>query len=575
MYKRNVFIILLCLGFAAKAQMGSAQISEDSVFPKEIPKLVTNSDLLLCGERLNYKIYNLMQSGQTSSLSKISYVSLRTDNDSVIFNHKLRLENGQAQGTFFIPTSIKTGVYRLLGHTNFSLNNLENAVVHRKLYIINSYVKSTTSNNKDSTRTIELLSYNDAILDLNQQSPPYGLLIRTDKPSYKKRDRISLNIENPNGKFAFGNYVLSVRRIDPVDFSHTSGKDENMVIEKRNDFFIPELRGELISGRVVTSANKEAVANKVVAFSIPGKNYVFKSVKTDDTGHFYISIDEPYETRKCIIQIDEPDRERYEIILDNKELPLKAKGRLVDLKLDPSLKEWLQERSIQTQIENAYFTQDKEGVESGSGNPFYGDLGTAFILDDYTRFNSLEETFVEVVTLARIRNKEGKRAFQVFDPFSPQNSGPFNSLDPLLLMDGILVKDASEILAYSAKDIGIIRVFPKTYRYGPKIYRGIIDFSTKEENFTPRLDGAYIQAFELIRPLPEKINMFPDHSDDTYKRLPDYRTQLNWDPNIELLSIEMTHILYASDVSGTFMVTLEGFTKNGEHVEVHKRFKVE
>jgi len=576
MNKRIVFILLLFVGYAGQAQIGRDQISvSKEVFPKEIPQLVTNADLLICGERLHYEIYNLTESGRTSSLSKISYVSLIADNDSVIFTHKLKQKNGLAYGTYFIPTSLKTGVYWLLGHTNFSLNNLENAIAQRKLYIINSYIKPVTNFKNDHSLGKKVLSYSDTVLDDTQQSPSYGLLIKTDKPSYKKRGKISLSVVNPNEKFGYGNYVLSVRKVDPIEISPSLKAEEAVEVEKRNDFYLPELRGELLSGRIINSNNKQDVANKVVAFSIPGKNYVFKSVKTNYTGHFYISIDEPYDTRNCIIQIDEPNRDQYEIILDNKELRLKEKGSFTDLKIDPSLREWLQERSIQTQIENAYFAQDKEVVGSNSENLFYGGLATTFILDDYTRFSSLEDTFVEVVTLARLRNKGGKRVFEVFDPYSPLNTGPFSSLDPLLLMDGILVEDANDILEHSAKEFESIRVFPQTYRYGPKIYRGIIDFTTKEESFAPLLEGPYIQEFELIRPLPDKISAFPDYSEASYNRLPDYRTQLYWEPNIELLSKEMTHIFYASDVDGVYRVTLEGYTQNGKYVAVHKRFIVE
>ena len=577
MYKIIVFIVLLISGFLGQAQISHDQILKvKNVFPKEIPQLVTNTDLLICGERLHYELINLTESGRTSPLSKISYVSLRNVKDSVIFNHKLKLENGLSHGTFFIPATLKTGVYRLLGYTNFSLNNLDNPIAERNIYIINAYVKSTTNYNKDNTKLNNVLSYSsDADLHVTQKSPSYGLLLKTDKPTYRKRSQISLSIENPNGKFGYGNYVLSVRRIDPVKISKRIGADESIEIEKRKDFYMPELHGEILSGRVVASENKGDVANKIVAFSIPGRNYVFKTAKTDNTGHFSISIDEPYNTRNCLIQIDEPNREQYEIIIDNNDLKLKTKDSSQEPPLDPSLKDWLQERSIQIQIENAYFTLDKELAGSGFASPFYGGLATEFMLDEYTRFSSLEETFVEVITLARIRNKAGKKVFQVFDPYSPINSGPFSSLDPLLLLDGILVQDANDILTHSANEFSSIRVFPQTYRYGPKIYLGIIDFSTKEENFALSLEGTYIQEFELISPLADKKNAFPDHSDQSYDRLPDYRTQLYWEPQIELFSNEMAHIFYASDVAGVYQITLEGFTLNGQHVAAHKRFIVE
>ena len=300
-----------------------------------------------------------------------------------------------------------------------------------------------------------------------------------DKPSYKRREKISLKIENPSGKFGHGNYVLSVRRVDPVKISNRSPYDGRVEIVKENVFYIPEIRGELVSGRVLTVKGNEPVTNKKVALSIPGENYVFKTASTNVNGRFFISIDEPYETNTGIFEIDESDKAQYKIVLDKKEIKFKGEA-FQGLKLDRNLKDWLQERSIQLQIQDAYFRPDSVVVGENPTTPFYGELGTLFVLDDYTRFSTLEETFIEIVTLARIRKRGGKNVFEVFNPFNPYKSGPFSSLAPLLLLDGVLVQD-EEVLSYSAKDIESIRVFPEPYRYGPKIFRGIIDFKTKKE----------------------------------------------------------------------------------------------
>lgn len=575
--KRNILhFVLLCIGFAAKGQIDNDLISGNTakVFQTEIPAIVINTDILLTGEHLFYKVYNLLESGKTSVQSKISYVSLRTDKDSVIFAHKLKLENGTAYGSFFIPAALKTGKYKLLSYTNFSLNNETDAAAHRSVYIINPFIKSVSNLQKDSIQTKEVLSPYNGPRSSAPQDLANDLSIKTNKPSYKKREKITISIENPNGTKGYGNYALSVRRVDPVEVPDPRLSDYTIVAEKGPTLYIPELRGEIISGKVLTLDNEEPAANKIVALSIPGKNYVFKTARTNSNGQFFISIDEPYETKNSIIQINEPNREQYKIALDQKSHKFE-KEEFPTLKLDTDLKDWLQERSVQLQIANAYFKQDSIVAEIDSGNLFYEGLGTEFKLDDYTRFPSLEETFAEVITLARIREKNGKDALEVFDPYNPYKEGSFSTLDPLLLLDGILVQDNDDILSYSAREIESIRVFPQTYRYGPKVYRGIIDFKTKGEVYKPRLDGAHIIEFELTRPLPEKKYSSPDYSSRSHDRIPDYRTQLCWEPNIELSSEAITKSIYASDVAGTYLITLEGYTNNGQHVFVEQRLVVE
>ena len=573
MYREVTIILLLFFGLSLKAQIGNDQISIDTrVFQKEIPEIIINSDLLLAGERLYFKVFNLAESGMTSSLSKMSYVTLRTDRDSVIFNHKLKLENGSANGSFFVPTSLATGKYSLFCYTNFSLNNEENALAKRMINIVNPFVKLPAEVQKDSTRAKELLSSNDVVENIAKQSSSNGISIFVDKPTYKRREKISLKIENPNGKFGHGNYTLSVRKVDPVKISNRSPSDGRVEIAKENVFYIPEIRGELLSGRVLTVKGNEPVTNKKVALSIPGEKYVFKTASTNVNGRFFISIDEPYETNAGIFEIDEPDKAQYKIVLDTKEF--KFEGEVFpSLKLDPNLKPWLQERSIQLQIQDAYFRPDSVVVAQDSSTPFYGKLGTLFVLDDYTRFPTFEETFIEIVTLARIRKRDGKRVFEVFNPFNPYKSGPYSSAAPLLLLDGILVQD-EQVLSYSAKDIESIRVFPEPYRYGPKIFRGIIDFKTKKRDFKPVLERGYIREFELLRPLPSKGYYGPDHSNMQFKRVPDYRTQLFWEPNIQLSSNEIVQTFYTSDVVGRYEIILEGYTREGKHIKLEQYFLV-
>ena len=575
--KRIILLfVLLCITLVAKGQIANDQISGDTmeVFQTETPAIIINANVLLTGEHLSYKVYNLLGSGKTSTLSKISYVSLRTDKDSVIFDHKLKLQNATAHGSFFIPAALKTGKYKLLSYTNFSLNNEANAAAHRELYIINPFIKSESNIQKDSARTKEVLSSHDVTRSFTDQARANGLSIITNKLSYAKRGKITISIENQNGTRGYGNYALSVRRVDPVEVTNPWLSKYTIVAEKENILYIPELRGEIISGKVFTVENDEPVANKIVALSIPGKNFVFKTARTNSNGQFFISIDEPYETKNSIIQINEPNREQYKIALDQKRFKFKDE-EFPMLKLDAGLKGWLQERSIQLQIENAYFKQDSIVVDTDSGNLFYEGLGTEFNLDDFTRFASLEETFAEIITLARIRKKNGKDALEVFDPFNPYKKGSFSTSDPLLLLDGILVQDTDDILSYSAREIESIRVFPQTYRYGPKVYRGIIDFKTIGEAYKPRSDGAHIIEFELISPLAEKEYSSPDYSSRSFDRIPDYRTQLCWEPNIELSAEANTKSFYASDVTGIYLITLEGYTNNGKNVIVQQRLIVE
>jgi hypothetical protein len=568
MKRKNFLFVLLCINFVAKGQIAHDQISGDiQIFPRENTKLVINTNVLLAGESLQYKIFNHADSGTSSSLSKVAYVSLRGVKDSVIFEHKLRLEKGMAQGFFFIPTKLSTGVYQLLGYTNFSLNNSENGIAPKSIYIINPYVKRNVplENEIDSTQRVRI--FPNTITDVLPLSGTSDISIKTDKSTYALREAINLTVENLNGENGFGNYTLSVRRLDPVQISDPQGRSETYKIQDRNVFYLPELRGELIFGRVLTANGEIPIKRQTVAFTVPGTDYIFKMAKTNRQGRFFISIDEPYETANSIIQVVGPDKEQYKIVLDDKMFNSTQLESTNDLQLDPGIQDWLQERSIQLQIQNAYFNEGSIVVsEEGGRDRFYGNVGRDYLLDEFTRFSSLKETFVEVVTFARTRRKDGKEVFEVFDPYNPYKEGPFSSRDPLLLLDGMLVQDHDEVFGYSAHDIERIHVFPGPYRYGPEVFWGIIDITSKKGDFRPRLNGEYMKEFELESPLSNKRYSSPDYSNKGLQRIPDYRTQLFWAPNVRIDSRELSQHFYTSDILGTYQIVLEGYTDNGRHV---------
>src|SRR5690606_31843500 len=96
---------------------------------------------------------------------------------------------------------------------------------------------------------------------------------------------------------------------------------------------------------------------------IPGKSYVFKLAKTNSEGRFFFSIAEGYNSENSTIQINGPQENntQYKIVLDNKALQI-GKGDLSAIKLDPNIRDWLEQRSVQMQIENAYFNIKKDSI---------------------------------------------------------------------------------------------------------------------------------------------------------------------------------------------------------------------
>ncbi|WGF92287.1 hypothetical protein [Aequorivita marisscotiae] len=567
--------MFLLVGLAAMAQIPKEEILLDTgVFPKENVKLSVNSKVLLAGELLQYKAYNLTASNKMSNLSKILYVSLRNATDSVVFNHKLQVNHGTAHGDFFIPSNLKTGIYKLIGYTNFSKNSSSDAFAQVDLYIVNTFVKSELMPSSKET-VVMTSSTEEDLQNLKTRQDLNSLTIKLNKKTFGLREKVTLTIENPEPSIN-GNYVLSVRKINPVKISGDVAKATKVTASEV--FYIPELRGELISGVVVSKLNNTPAANKEVALTIPGKDYIFKIATTNAQGRFYFAIDEPYNAETSILQLygDEAMRNTYKMVLDSKDFKITGKPQRT-LKLEPQLEPWLEERSVQLQVENAYYNTKKDSILSHKAKPaFYDNLGTVFLLDDYTRFSTVRETFVEVITLAAIRGSGDDAKFVVNNAYDPNRLAKFNRIDPLVLLDGVLIQDNAELLNYNARNIESVRVVTEPYRYGAKIYSGIIAIESKSGDYSPAATThEYITEINLPPVVGEKRYYRPDYGAGTQlSRIPDYRVQLLWQPEINISSKDFTTAFYTSDVSGVFEILIEGFTEQGVYFSDKHHFSV-
>ena len=142
--KSIILIFLLCLSADAQNSYNNENInfSTESVF------IHFNSTLLIPGETLYYKFYCINNEfGELSNISKIGYVQLIGENNTVVFRHKIRLDKGQGHGDFLIPSDVLSGNYKIIGYTNWMNNNELNKFFQGNISIINPYKNQNNGRN--------------------------------------------------------------------------------------------------------------------------------------------------------------------------------------------------------------------------------------------------------------------------------------------------------------------------------------------------------------------------------------------------------------------------------------------
>lgn len=580
MKKTILFIFALNINLLVFGQ--SLSSINDLNIPQEKIYVHHNDTFFLTGEYIYYKIYCTNDATKNlSDFSKIGYVELVGKDNNIIFKHKIRLENGIGQGDFFIPSSVLSGNYKLIAYTQWMKNTSIDNFYQNDISILNPFqndqknILSDTDNKQNNDDAV-----NNKIGILNASSNNI-LKIDINSNTYGSREKVTLKFNDLSDK-TIGSYSISVKKIDGLKtpyrktaILYTTSNEKNQNLRTNTNktaIIIPELRGELLVGKIFFKENNKPAENVKVALSIPGKNYIFKVSTTNKSGNFYFNLVKEYENNNAIIQIINKNEESYDIELKDLESIDYNSLTFDKFIITPELEKLILQHSVSNQIENAYATIKPDSLENiHITAPFFNKPTYEYLLDDYTRFPTVKETIVEVIEQASIRktNDQFNIHVRVYD--DDVESG----LKSLLLVDGIYVQNHNAIINAKSSSIKKISVVNEQYVYGSQVFEGIIileTFDAKNNKLPIMNDGKKIKLF---KPLAKKKYFNQEYlANHNLDRIPDYRAQLAWEPNLIINENSSTFTFYTSDLKGDFKISLEGFNKEGKPVSVSEIIKV-
>ncbi len=563
---------------------GFGTIAQEGIY------LHQSSKLLFAGERLYYKLYCLdLNEKKLSKLSKIAYVRLLNKQGESVFSHKIRLDNGAGNGDFSIPAELSTGSYKLQGYTSWMLSRTEKQYFESDLLIINPY-KATSENFLEAIVTDSLNTDSTALVPVipNLKKVPFVpkgdqiVSMKLNASSYNTRSTVEVVLDPVKYSAIGGNYSLTVRKVDSQFPEPSSASIEvwdvfgqSWTPNRSQPEIIPELRGELFSGRVVKKDDGKPAAGVKVAFSLPGDPFVIEIAQSNAQGRFYINLDTPVSNAQAIFQLLDEDRDLYDLQFDTYPSPDYQPSAFEEFTISSELESKILQRSIHNQIENAYAIAKSDTIVDPSEDiPFYRDYQQRFFLDDYTRFNTLRETMVEIVDNAWIdENGEDDPTFGVrpFDGYLDAGG-----LLPMVFVDGLFIQDHKNIVNYNSKELRSISLSRDRYLVGSTVFQGLISLETKSGEFYESLYREHLLRRKIDRPEPIRRYYFTDYSRGMdASRIPDFRYQLFWSPNIVLSDDPEILQISTSDVRGKFEVELNGFSSQGEPVSLRKQFTVD
>lgn len=550
--------------------------------PQEKSYVDHNGPLVFSGEYLVYSLHCFnAQTNNPTNVSKIGYVALVNESKEFIFEHKVKLEKGHGYGDFFVSTEIPSGRYKLLGYTQWMKNSGLSQVFKDNIVIINPYLADQSTLLDISREDVLPNTVKSTII-----SDSSTLTISTNKSTYLPREIVNLNIKNFKGALGHGSYTIKVKRkeeiaiasaINSITYGNAYFNADKEIKQTIGDsIFLPEQRGELIYGTVKNTETGLPTENLPVVISIPGKESLLKFSETDQNGNFYSYIRKDRKNPFAVIQVENQDG-TYIIEKGEPENIDLSDLKFSDFNLSRNQEKYIKNRSVLNQIENQFFGSKPDSIlESNPIDIFNGGIPEVIILDDYTRFPTLEESLVEVVKFAGFRKGNTNDAYIRIGQDFKSYDEEYNDFPAIVLIDGVYIPNHEQIRTYDARKIEKISLTRDQFRLGSKEYQGIISIETFKGDF---LDS-YTSKNSLVVPFKQPIskkNYFVQTyqlGDTTFDRVPDYRRLLYWNPQFNIADSTYDFEFYTSDLEGTYEIILNGFTTYGKPLSIIKEIEV-
>ncbi len=450
-------------------------------------------------------------------------------------------------------------IYPQQADTNVHLNvELPNYKPRQKVNLtIESAIQNGSTNKTDMSLAVYKLDSIQAIDEMNIQNYAW---LQSDIPEYIGSARKYFDIKNEK-RFEEMEQLMQNNSWERFNW-------EQVIEGNKNEFkYSPEIAGNIISGKIIQRGTEQPMQESAGYVSMPGKNTQFKSSISDQNGKVQFEFRNLYNDGQIIVQADSNKNFRNKIILDNPFFTGSIKPSPVS-KLPNKLNATdLNDYYRNIQIQHYFYPNFTEQFIPSNFDtiPFYGKADRTYLLDNYARFTTLEEVIREYVTPVSLTKSDGKFKLSVYD----EGNKHFFTGDPLILLDGVVIKDVDKFLEYDPLKIRKLEVVSKIYFLGNLAYNGIINFTTyngKMEGFELDPNSVVLDYKGLQLQRKFKAPSY-DTQNQVDNRTPDFRHLLYWEPNLILNNSSTNKIsFFTSDEVGTYVIILQGISSNGDPI---------
>ena len=329
---------------------------------------------------------------------------------------------------------------------------------------------------------------------------------------------------------------------------------------------IPEYAGHIINGRIVNKYTGKPAKGIISFLSVPGDRFHFSNCRSDDNGRIHFDCKKIIGTENIIVQTNKETDSIYRIEIDN---PFSTKYQPLEvapLNISEKWQNQLLSRITHTQLQNAFTNTKLQQFylpNFSDTTPFFGKPDNVYLLDDYTRFYTMEEVLREYVSEIQVRKSQGNYRLKMLNlPYSA-----FFEDNPLLLLDGVPVFDVNKMIAFDPLKIKKLDIVSRRYFQGAVSYEGIANFRTYQGDLAGfQMDpNAVIIEYEGLQLQRQFYSPQYETANQVKKRIPDFRNLLYWSPDLKTNKDGKQQIVfYSGDIPGNYALVVQGISASGE-----------
>ncbi len=568
----QIFYALYSAGQTTGNQVAGSGIQ----LPDERVLLVTDRDHYLCGEDIYFTAITYTgQNFKPVSLSKILYLELYSRDFRIISRGKFLISDGRCSGSSPVPRTISTENYYLRAYTRYMEYIGVKQFFLKPLSLINPFYSFTP----DST-LIKSKNESDLKADLSSGGLAHyrftvdRVRLETNGKTFGKRQRVRVSVTAEEQYKKPVKVTLSLFVTISNERNSVDGADSEIysvpIHEARvfpgKEFpveFLPETRNDFISGRLL-NPGRQPVPGIEILQSFTGDHSDLRSYTTGPDGRFlFMTGNEPGPGD--LILKPAIAAAGANVVLDNEFCPdfLQATGvplRTKDIDIDLLRREF-----INIQVNDAFMQSEKSSgtIKGNDTSPFYGDFAAVYKFSDYAKLPNMKEFIFEVIQ-GVVTVRENKT--DVINIIDDRNFMKIGS-DPLIMIDGVPVTDASIVFALNPEKVRLVRVVRDKYFLHNRIFDGILDIVTYDGDATAFDLPSGTYRYPFMRAVDgNSKKVFSGNTENS--KIPIYRNMLFFDPELVTDDKGEAEVSFTTpDNPGTYRIEVFGMTNDGSIIK--------